>query len=69
MSKLSSATKTPPAQNASVNLLGALLLLSLLSTSLMSVNFNALSDLILSCESQWQHFTAWIGSGMMHPHQ
>ena len=59
--------KTSHTRTASSNLLGTLLLLSLLSTALMSFNLDTLTDLYNACISQWQNFAD--GLSMFQPHR
>jgi hypothetical protein len=61
--------KTSRPYTASFNLLGALLVVSLLSSALMGIKFQALIELLQACESQLLHGLEWINSGMMLPHQ
>jgi len=54
-------------RTASSNLLGTLLLISLLSTVLMSFNLETLTNLYNACISQWQNFAD--GLSMFQPHR
>ncbi|MBP6811235.1 MAG: hypothetical protein KA138_06935 [Saprospiraceae bacterium] len=59
--------KTTKTHAASNNMLGGILLLSLLSTAVISMNFVAFSDLYTAFESQWMNFTGWMSGFMAQP--
>ena len=50
------------------NLLGGLILLSLLSTAVISINLAAFSDLYTAFESQWMNFTNSMSGFMSQGH-
>jgi|GEM_PF-2522095 len=62
---------TQASAKASNNLLGGILLLSLISTALIAINVAAFSDLFTAFESQWLNFTnAMSGfATQVHPAQ
>lgn len=51
----------------SSNLTGGILLLSLCSTGIISVNLIAFSDLFTAFESEWMQFTGWMSGLMSQP--
>ncbi len=59
--------KSPTASRASHNLLGALLLLSVLGTAATTSGLDGLTDLLAACKSQWQAFAESLS--MMQPHR
>ena len=58
--------KKPTTFHASHSLLGALLLLSVLSTA-TDAPFEGLADLLAACKSQWQAFAESLS--LMQPHR
>lgn len=58
--------KKPTIFYSSHGLLGALLLLSILSTA-TNAPFEGLTDLLAACKNQWQAFTDSLSA--MHPHR